>query len=170
MRAHARHRRTSNDPVIVAGWVFADLLLALCVVLLASQVLVPEPTPAEPTPKPTVKNLATMEKTPKTRNLQVDPERLISGQKRERTRFARQLSRVSKGLRKRQRKAAMVLVWGYSPDDGRGIQIAEAVSRRLEAAPGTLFSKARVRSLWKGGDEGQVELEMYLYKQERGQG
>ncbi len=165
-----RSRRVNSDPVIAVGWIFTDLLLGLVVILLASQVVVPKKTLAEtprPKPSPTVKTLATMEKKPKFVELQVDADGLLNERPAAVEALNRQLVRRTKDLRNQQREAAMVLVWGYAPESGTGQQIARKVSKNLSDNTGALFKKATKRDLWHGGFKGRVQLELYLYQQER---
>lgn len=163
--------RVSSDPVVAVGWIFADLLLGLVVVLLASQVVVPKkPVATTPKPTPTVKTLATMEKKPRELLLRVDADGLLSNDKRAIKRFRQTLRNETADLRKDKREVAMVLIWGWAPETGTGQRIASKAASHLKDGTGNLFSKATDRRLWLGRPKGTVELELYLYEQERTKG
>lgn len=65
--------------------------------------------------------------------------------------------------------AAMVLIWGLSPDPDRGTTIAEQVRSPLRRSLVKTFEEAGLRPLWKGsGREGEVRLEMYFFGATKG--
>ncbi len=163
-----RRPRVSSDPVVAVGWIFADLLLGLVVVLLASQVIMPKkPVADTPKPSPSVKTLATMEKKPDSVVLSVNAGGLLSNNKGAVKQLRRSIRDKTADLRKQKREAAMVLIWGWAPNTGVGTSIASKVESNLEVGTGKLFAKSRKRPLWQNGPEGRVELEIYLYEQER---
>jgi len=111
--------------VVAVGWIFADLLLGLVVVLLASQVIMPKkPVADTPKPSPPVKTLATMEKKPDSVVLSVNARGLLSNNKGAVSQLRRSIRDKTADLRKQKREAAMVLIWGWAPNTGVGTSIA----------------------------------------------
>jgi hypothetical protein len=108
-----------------------------------------------------------MEKKPQKVQLKVDAQGLINDRPSAVNDLRRELVGSTSKLRQQQREAALVLVWGYAPETTEGQQIARAVSKQMGKGTGSLFKGARTRELWQGGPTGRVELEMFLYEQER---
>jgi len=146
----------------VAGWLFADLLLAFAIVTLGTQEPPPRPEPiATPSPTPTKQAL---EDYYVTVNLSLDPAEVQSGSARAADALRRALDRKTK-LRKR--KAGIVLTFGAERNGGTDYaQAVNRIVRGLHYSPAPeLFVEAQTRDfVLIGGDGGAVELQVYLFK------
>ena len=171
MRIMPGGRSPVSFPMMLAGWLFADLLLVLFVVGLASEptVLEPEPTSVAtptptPTPSPTPEAPLGLDRTPVTVTLQFDSNRLVNPATRAevtaelRQPIAEELAQPEVG----DASAGMVLIWGYSRDVNEGIRIAEIIGPELAPARPEVFENTTYRAFWRGGPDGRVDLEIYL--------
>lgn len=148
-----------------AGWLFADILLVLFIVGLGVQpTAFPEVAAASPTPTPTPTEPPGLSREPVVVTLNVSTAALLgSGAAREEAEVALSAS-IADGLREaglEGAKAGMVLVWAHARDVNRGLSIAEAVVGQLPQAS-TMFGETTSRSLWYGGTESRVDLEIYV--------
>lgn len=153
----------------VVGWLFADMMIGLFVIALATQAAsIPRPqavqratasgpTAAAPTPE------ARMEQAAHVIALDVDAEGLIGGREAAGRKLRRGIRTEVRALESAGRRAALVLVWGYSPDVDTGMAIAGAAEEQLDLASGDLFSGAITREFWHRGEPGRVTLEIYLF-------
>ncbi|MCD0447619.1 hypothetical protein LO762_00180 [Actinocorallia sp. API 0066] len=143
----------------VAGWLFADLLLAFAIVVLGTQEPPPLPTAAPtPTPSPTNTRLA-LERNWVEVALTLDPDDVRAG----RTAAVEKVRRAlrAKG-RLKGRKAGIVLTFGAQHDGGE--RYAGAVNRLLTRADPDLFSDVQTRDFaLLGRSGGEVLLQIYLF-------
>ncbi len=160
---------------MLAGWLFADLLLVLFLIGMGSvpsaPTAVPTPTPTPtpsasptPTPTPTPEAPLGLDRTPVTLTIRVNAGALLNPATRPAaaTDIQRQIAEEAERAGFRDVTAGMVLIWGFSPDVNEGIRIAEMVGGELAGANPGIFQNATHRAFWKGGTTGQVDLEVYL--------
>ncbi|GAA4232495.1 hypothetical protein GCM10022254_32520 [Actinomadura meridiana] len=169
-----RSRQTGEMMFGSAGWLFADLMLALVVMLvLATGIALPD-EPDHPRPKPTPTPTPTPTLTP------ARPPRLLpTPVKRDVSVDADALLRNDKGavdaLRKRVRdmldkplggrRAGIVLTFGPgSGDIARGVKIAKSFNEKvLGALGGGQFTRdTAYRSYFQGGDK--VTFEIFVFE------
>lgn len=175
MRPGLRGARNTSFATMLAGWLFADLLLVLFLIGLGSVPSAPtaEPTPTPtptasptptPTPTPTPEAPLGLERTPVTLTVRVNAWELLNPATRPgaATEIQRQIAEEAQRAGFRDVTAGMVLIWGFAPDVNDGIQIAEVVGGELAGANPEVFQNATHRAFWKGGPTGKVDLEVYL--------
>lgn len=173
----AKGRRVSLEAL--AAWLLADLLLVLFVVGLGTELAEPmevdasaAPTvEATPTPAPTVTPTPTPTPSPDPPGMQPDP--VIVTVQADPAGLLDENRAAAKALRSRitaatadvtDRRAAMVLIWGHSPDLDRGIRLAELAGAELARARPEAFGDAVQRHLFKKRpSEGVIELEIFRY-------
>jgi hypothetical protein len=155
----------------IAGWVFADLLLVLFVVGLASAVPVePPPVPeavekatAKPKPKPKIVGMKTE---PVTATIGFDAQALVSpgGTAKTQGRSVCRTIRGSSGSIDGER-AALVLIFGGAPEAATGQRVATAVGEQLTCANKELFPRGTpFRSFWDGSlPLGKARLEVFVF-------
>ena len=151
----------------MAGWIFADLLLVLFLVGLGSQMGAAGPDiDGSPAPSAQPAAMPGMDPQPRTRRIVIEPDRLLVGDADARARAVEQIAAVTSDLA--GRRAAMVLLWGESPDVVRGQAIARTVGELLQEGQPEVFDGAGAqRHLWQGTSaEGAVGLEIYLFTPE----
>lgn len=164
----ARRADGSWRPLVLAGWLFADLAIALVVILLATATDHPAPaarpspsaSSASPSPKPVTRSVV---KEPVTFTLKVDAGKLLAGDAGTARGLAERLGERLQSYVDGGRQAAIVLTFGVTGEPGRGTSIARAANKVLTGAFGTLMADAATRDFWTGGAEGTVEFEIYLF-------
>lgn len=169
-RPHRGALGGAHAPMLV-GWLFADILLVLFLVAIASvpppavadkanptrSVTPPATTPAKPTPR-------VLEQAPHTINVDVPPSRIRNSASRAaaETQLLDELEQqlVAQGLQSRQ--AGFVLVFAYGPVDGIGqaVDTANVVLGILEAK-GDQFRQASGLGYWTG--TGNLEFKIFFY-------
>lgn len=139
MRTRRRSRQDYLLPTI--GWLFADLLLALAVLFLISEVPPKLDAPmkviltrtATPTPVPTITtDSLILDPNITTLNVTIDnPEALSSGEKREKDKLTRSIQNMltQKGLQRRRAGIAFVS-GGANNNQGGGIAEAQKISHQ----------------------------------------
>jgi len=162
-------RRTAEKPnvaAIMAGWLFADLLLVLFLVGIGTQTN-NKPPPLPPPPPPPPPSLA---KEPVSITLDVRYHDILAGGEARRQAVAEVRGQVAAAVADRQKlggeRAGMVLIWGYHEDVGSGLRISAAVTEGLAEADRTFFGNSTLRSFWGGGRQpkSRVMLEIYVLK------
>lgn len=160
-RTRARGNAVQNTAVLMAGWLFADLMLVLFVVGLGAQPTAysAQPTSAIPTPTPTPTPRPTPTRQPA---LSKDPVKIE-------VRTTKDLARqVEAGLKKHHLtadRAGMVLAWGDHDVIGEGQRIAREVTQKLPKINKRFFGDATMRVLWSGGGQSNlVTLEIYVLR------
>ncbi|MFF3017785.1 hypothetical protein [Streptomyces sp. NPDC057939] len=160
-----RPRRPRFNPLTLAGWLFADMLLVLALVAMGDQgdpvkaatAKKPGPSPspsASPSPSPTPSGPRAVERQAVELAFDAaagDTDRIVR-QLRERT-------EAHKG-----RTAAFVLTFGRSPEVGGGVDYARRVNALLAQARPEMFTGATTRDFFvQGPAGGHAELEIYFY-------
>lgn len=160
----------SQDMLLLAGWVFADLLLGLTVLFLAAAPggQIAQPSPSTITPCPIV-----LETQSHIEDFRLDLASVVQGG------LARQQQLASFQNLVRQRlggapRAGFVLVYGYAPNNAEGVVqgrlLASEVSRVLPQALPTVFGDASYEPLFwligSGDTEqpGTVRLKTFFFR------
>lgn len=172
-------QRSVSYPIMAAGWLFADLLLVLFLVGWGTEPTVPPPTPIvlpspspttpkpsptstpspTPTPTPTETSAPGLAKTPVTLELRIT---LSGSQLADPSAVAASIATEVAALERDSEQAGMVLIWGYAHDVGLGMRLAASVGEILPVADAVTFGDSTIRSFWKGGNAGQIDLEIYF--------
>jgi hypothetical protein len=146
----------------VAGWLFADLLLAFSIVALGTQKPPPRPEPAvTPTPTPTRQAL---EERYVTVDLTLDPASVRRGSEKAAAGLRRALDRRPE---LRNRKAGIVLTFGAEHDGGEAYARAiNKIVKGLDYAPApSLFAQVQTRDfVLTGAGGGAARLQIYLFE------
>ncbi|WP_066364746.1 hypothetical protein [Herbidospora mongoliensis] len=143
----------------IAGWLFADLLLAFAIVVLGTQ----EPTPvpkavaaSSPSPSPTPPARQALERRYVRLTLTVPRGRSTKAQ------VAALRKAVRAEPRLEGRKAGIVLTFGAEHDGGE--KFARSVNELLERVDGRLFADVATRDFQLiGASGGAVILQIYLF-------
>ncbi|MBA9002498.1 hypothetical protein [Thermomonospora cellulosilytica] len=144
--------------IALAGWLFADLLLAFSIVALGTQDPPPRPR-ATPTPAPTPSRLA-LERRYVQVSLNVDPDAAARGDESAVQAIRRAVR--AQGPRLAGRRAGIVLTFGAQHSGGEGF--ANDVNRLLPRADGLLFGDVATRDFQLlGASGGAVLLNIYLF-------
>ncbi|MHA5054087.1 hypothetical protein [Streptomyces sp. SD15] len=162
-------KRPKFQPLHLAGWLFADMLLVLALVAMGDQ---GDPQAAK-TPtgsaSPTASAQSKQTKKPKSpkpkgpRAVVRTPVKVAVDAR------AGDKDAIVRGLRKATaryegRQAAFVLTFGRHTDPGAGGSYAHEVNALLEKARSDMFRGATTRDFWKGGaSSGHADLEIYFY-------
>ncbi|QGV80284.1 hypothetical protein [Streptomyces ficellus] len=167
MRARSgRAARVRFNPLHLAGWLFADMLLVLALVAMGDQgdsvkaaeaAKKPGASPSasgKPRPKPSPTGPRAVLRKPVNVAIDAAPG--------DRDRIVERLRAVT--ARHAGRQAAFVLTFGRHADPGPGGAYAHEVNSLLaEARPG-MFEGATTRDFWKGGASGgHADIEIYFY-------
>jgi hypothetical protein len=178
-----RRGRDGSSPLLLAGWLFADLLLALVVILLGTMTAPPispsagaEPSPSpssssgssatpspEPTPSPSNTEPPGIERTPEIVEVPVNTAALLANSAAERARLGREVIRRTQDFNGRQ--AGIVLIWGCNSDISLGVAMAERTAPVLRRSRPVMFSGAATRKLGDRGCANEVRLEIFYYRQ-----
>ena len=169
-----RNRREKTQVSHLAGWLFADLLLALFVIFLGVQVAAPSPSDDEIA---SVETTILTEETLPSRDVasgmsqqaeQVDftidlgeilSPRYAGEVERLAPEVARKVNVVSEG-----RIPGLVLVWGHHRDRDTAKKIAERFRERLPEELPDLFSQSAFKDLsFQDDSSGYVVLEIFFF-------
>lgn len=161
-----RAARIRFNPLHLAGWLFADMLLVLALVAMGDQgdsvkaaeaSRKPSASPsgaAKPRPKPSPTGPRAVLRKPVTVAIDATPG--------DRDRIVERLRRATAPHAGRQ--AAFVLTFGRHRDPGPGGEYAHEVNSLLEEARPDMFKGATTRDFWKGGaSDGHADIEIYFY-------
>ncbi|MCT2589414.1 hypothetical protein LHJ74_05625 [Streptomyces sp. N2-109] len=157
------------NPLHLAGWLFADMLLVLALVSMGDQgdpvkareaargdaSKSPSPSPsASPSPSPTPTGPRSVEREP----VKVSIDAASSDRKR----IVRELREVTQKYG--GRKAAIVLTFGRTREARAGIAYAHRVNSLLDEARPAMFEKTTTRDFMDlGGSVGHADLEIYFF-------
>ncbi|TXK43280.1 hypothetical protein [Nonomuraea sp. C10] len=160
-------RRGSVAPLLLAGWLFADLLLALTIIMLGAQA--PPPVPAKslagkgttspsPSPSPCATRAAGVAAKPTKVSFRVHPgasDRELLGQvKRELRKYKKRLA---------GRHAGMVLTFGADGGAGNGVHLATRVNAAAGKAFPRIFQTAATRNFHDlAAPSGSISMEIYF--------
>ncbi len=159
----------------LAGWVFADMLLLLFVVGMASAIPQPPPEPSTvPTPEPTTEpsseptldpEIIGMRPQPEDFSISFDAAALLSSAS-----TGPAAESVCSSLHDASRplegeRAAFVLIFGGAAEPTIGQEIARRVEEQLQCADDSLFpAETVVRPYWSGSiPYGQADLEVFTF-------
>lgn len=155
-------RRRGLNPLHLAGWLFADMLLVLALVSMGDQGdpgRRPDPdrageTAPTPTPTPTPDEPLSVERKPVKVSVDVD----ASDRKG-------MVDRLHKATEKYEgRKAAIVLTFGRTQEARAGIAYAHRVNSLLDKARPGMFKDTTTRDfMYLGGPVGHADLEIYFF-------
>ncbi|CAL9646446.1 hypothetical protein [Streptomyces griseomycini] len=149
-------RAASGSTVLLAGWLFADLLLLLLVIALGS---LPREERTGATPAPTVPSPPASTQ-PAQRGLVLKPCSFTvrtGSAASVRKQFGAQLGRAGVA----DRTAGFVLSFGTAPDPGPGQEAAERVNS-IVTDGFSRFEHAPKRGYWKGGPSGRVRIDVFF--------
>jgi hypothetical protein len=156
-------------PVHLAGWLFADLLLGVVIVVLGAYALVdakpgsaPSAAASSATTGPgTGSSLPGVSQRPYVVDVPVDTAALLRRDAREEERLAAALTKRTEAIRSRH--AGIVLTFGYDPNIARGQRLAGTVNRVLESARPRVLEGAATRDLANLSGRDRVRIEIYLF-------
>ncbi|MCZ0979845.1 hypothetical protein O1L60_14800 [Streptomyces diastatochromogenes] len=153
------------NPLHLAGWLFADMLLVLALVAMGDQ---GDPLAAEQAAKPgssaTPKPAPSKSSAPKgPRAVTRTPVKVsIDAAPGDSAGILERLKAVTAQYEGRQ--AAFVLTFGRHSDPGAGGAYAGEVNSLLPKARPGMFKGATTRDFWKGGASGgHADIEIYFY-------
>ncbi|MFI8966184.1 hypothetical protein ACIGO8_29185 [Streptomyces sp. NPDC053493] len=152
------------NPLHLAGWLFADMLLVLALVAMGDQgdpLAAASPRPgASASPKP---GASASPKPKGPRAVTRTPVKVsIDAAAGDRAAMRARLREVT--ARYEGRQAAFVLTFGRHPDPGAGGDYAGEVNAQLAKARPGMFKGATTRDFWKGGASGgHADIEIYFY-------
>ncbi|WP_426571340.1 hypothetical protein [Aquihabitans sp. McL0605] len=175
-----RPERAGADPMGLVGWVFADLMLALVVVFLATQPGDPR-AGAEPKPQATTTTSTTTTAPPTTTTtkpqappsvdanyicirVQTNPGQVTAGSA-EVDRVAAEVQQKLEAVGLKDRRAGIVLIFGVAGDPGPGKRYAQLFNDLvIPKVSGPFVGSAR-RLFWGSGKgqfaDGSIELNIY---------
>lgn len=164
-------RRLRSTPILLAGWLFADLLLGLTIIMLGAQAPpsrpvvpvagegtgTPTPTPS-PTPSPCATRIggvgAKATKITFRVNPGADDGRLAAKVKRELLKHRKHLA---------GRHAGMVLTFGANGAAGQGVHLATRVNTALRTTYPNIFRTAATRNFHDlAAPSGTISMEVYF--------
>ncbi|MEV4242143.1 hypothetical protein AB0J63_01915 [Streptosporangium canum] len=164
-------RRTPTTPILLAGWLFADLLLGLTIIMLGAQA--PPPSPARstagvstatprpgssPTPSPCATRIGGVRAEPTKISFRVTPG---AGDSALTAQVRKKLLRHRKHLAGRH--AGMVLTFGADGAAGDGVRLATRVNTALSKAYPNIFRTAATRNFHDlAAPSGSISMEIYF--------
>lgn len=164
-----RHSRTGGrDIVSLSGWLFADLLLALTMLLFISSVtVIPPPKIIKPTPTPAPTPLPRLELNRNRITISIDANGILQNAP-EAIANVKQQIRAQRSLYKRS--IGFVIIYGGAPDVGQvdtALQIASNcyVILRSMRKEGNTFSRASYYDplYVLGMDINSITIDIYLF-------
>jgi hypothetical protein len=159
--------------IVTAGWLFADMLLALAMLFLAANTLAVHPPPAPPRvstrPKITPTQVPHLEQTYHRFKIVVDPAGLLNGSLSARNAVTQQVEAQSFLLK---RRAGLAIVYGGAPNDSQIVE-AENIADKvydilhdLGKHDRTFTNISRYDPLYLlGGDTTNVTIDIFLFAQ-----
>ncbi|GGV07395.1 hypothetical protein GCM10010260_51400 [Streptomyces filipinensis] len=157
MRGRPPQPAAVGRTVLLAGWLFADLLLLLLVIALGS---LPREQRTDATPKPGTPSSPPPSTQPAERGLVLKPCSFTvrtGGAGSVRKQFGTQL----RGAGVANRTAGFVLSFGTAPDPGPGQEAADKVNSMITGGF-SHFRHAPKRGYWKGGPSGKVRIDVFF--------
>ncbi|WP_412541783.1 hypothetical protein R8Z50_04315 [Longispora sp. K20-0274] len=171
--------RTTNgarNSMMLAGWLFADLALALMVLLLGSAT----DMPAQALPSPTASASRTpvasatpfrplgTEQKPFTFVVQTNAQALLNRDVAELGRVRAAIQQHLDAATRAGRRVAFVLTFGTSESPGAGVSLARIGNDLLREATPAAMTGAAVRDFWQatgqeGAAEGALSFELYFF-------
>ncbi|MET7366019.1 hypothetical protein ABZS61_09340 [Streptomyces sp. NPDC005566] len=151
------------NPLHLAGWLFADLLLVLALVAMGDRgdplaAAAGPPASASAKPKPSASPKPSGPRAVLKKPVKVS----ITAEPGDRHRIEQRLRAVT--ARYEGRQAAFVLTFGRHSDPGAGGAYAHEVNSLLTKARPDMFEDTTTRDFWKGGaTAGHADLEIYFY-------
>ncbi|WP_330239711.1 hypothetical protein [Streptomyces sp. NBC_00525] len=154
------------NPVHLAGWLFADMLLVLALVSMGDRgdPLAAEASGASPRPSASTSATAPKPKPSPTgpRSVERKPVKFeVTASAGDTDAMVSQLTR--KTARYKGRTAAFVITFGNAPETGVGQAYAEEINKALKVARPTMFRGATPRNFWSKGSTGSADLEIYFF-------
>ncbi|MFD5520539.1 hypothetical protein [Streptomyces sp. NPDC127066] len=148
------------QPLHMAGWLFADMLLVLALVAMGDQ---GDPQAAEKRPAPVSSAAGKKARHTGPRAVVRTPVKVaVDARAGDGEGIVRALRAATSRYRGRQ--AAFVLTFGRHTDPGAGGRYAHEVNVLLEKARPDMFRAATTRDFWKGGaSPGHADIEIYFY-------
>ncbi|MFD8555772.1 hypothetical protein ACFV1N_00595 [Streptosporangium canum] len=162
-----RTRRRPSTPILLAGWLFADLLLGLTIIMLGAQA--PPPAPVKPlagestgaptpTPSPCATRIGGVRAKPVKISFRVSPSADANALA---VQVKRKLLRYKKHLAGRH--AGMVLTFGADGGAGEGVRLATRVNTALGTAYPKIFGTAATRNFHDlSAPSGSISMEIYF--------
>lgn len=156
-------RPGQRNPLYLAGWLFADMLLVFALVAMGDQ---GDPVAAEPDPKPSQSAKPKPKPKPKPkgpRAVERKPVKVsLSAKPSDRKGMVKKLKDVTDKYDGQH--AAIVLTFGRSSSPGPGIDYAHRVNSLLDDARPDMFKGTTTRDFMDlGGAVGHADLEIYFY-------
>ncbi|WP_406169895.1 hypothetical protein [Streptomyces sp. NBC_00996] len=151
------------QPLHLAGWLFADMLLVLALVAMGDQ---GDPQAAErpgssPSPSASAQHKKPQHTGPRA-VVRTPVKVALDARAGDREAIVRGLRKAT--ARYKGRQAAFVLTFGRHTDPGAGGRYAHEVNSLLEKARPDMFHGATTRDFWKGGaSSGHADIEIYFY-------
>lgn len=155
-------RRRPSLTILLAGWLFADMLLALTIVMLGSQAppeaeVMPSSGPS-PSKSPCAEQLKGVESKPTKARFAVSPG---AGGRALVAQVKKGLSRQASGFA--DKRAGMVLTFGGDGGSGQGVALASRVNKALREAYPSVFRSAATRNFHDlSASAGSVSMEIYF--------
>ncbi|MCT9005649.1 hypothetical protein ACWGKW_31355 [Streptomyces sp. NPDC054766] len=150
------------QPLHMAGWLFADMLLVLALVAMGDQ---GDPQAADRRPAASAASSAAGKQSRHTgpRAVVRTPVKVaVDAPEGDDEGIVRALRGAT--ARYQGRRAAFVLTFGRHTDPGAGGRYAHEVNALLEKARPDMFRAATTRDFWKGGAfPGHADIEIYFY-------
>ncbi|MDH6226798.1 hypothetical protein [Streptomyces sp. MJP52] len=166
----APRRARRFNPLHLAGWLFADMLLVLALVSMGDRAdpLAAEAAAARPSPSASASASASPSPSPSPtrtgpRSLELKPVKIrVVAAAGKQAAMVRQIREATE--RHEDREAALVLTFGEAPDTGQGQAYADEVNKALGKARPEMFGDAVRRPFWQGSrTSGSASLEIYFY-------
>jgi hypothetical protein len=152
------------QPLHLAGWLFADMLLVLALVAMGDR---GDPEAAErPAPSSSGDTSATARNKPRHTGPRAVVRTPVKVAVDARAGDEDGIVRALRGATARYqgRRAAFVLTFGRHTDPAAGGRYAHDVNALLEKARPDMFRAATTRDFWKGGaSSGHADIEIYFY-------
>ncbi|MEV6523114.1 hypothetical protein AB0M43_14280 [Longispora sp. NPDC051575] len=171
-----RSANGSRNSMMLAGWLFADLALALMVLLLGSATdlpvqALPSPTASasrSPVPSATPFRPLGTEQKPFTFVVQSNGQALLNRDPAEAGRVRAAIQQHLAAATKAGRRVAFVLTFGTSESPGTGVSLARIGNDLLREAVPAAMTGAAVRDFWQatgqeGAAEGALSFELYFF-------
>lgn len=168
--------RPRHFDINLGGWLFADLLLVLSIVVLGGSAVAADvhltglpsrthskktsvaPPATGPRPSPARQGL---DPSPVKVSLPVDTSRVLRHDSAELKRIRAQLAARTASLK--GRRAALVLTFGCDPSPGVGDELAHTTNGQLLSASRALFAGAVTRDFIRLSASNRIDLEIYLF-------